>query len=151
MQYEALRSLSVVERVKSKYVITPENLPYFILPFDRVANVFMGSPLFVNEQLYFIQKRKQFGPKKTRFTDYLQGSDGTLLFTLDTTTCKTGYYPVGLQAEKSNLGTVEQKEIPIPIDTKFVLNSQGSTYNKQVWLLLLSLLQEKKLFSINST
>ena len=37
------------------------------------------------------------------------------------------------------------------IDTKFVLNSQGSTYNKQVWLLLLSLLQEKKLFSINST
>ena len=85
------------------------------LIFDRVANVFMGSPLFVNEQLYFIQKRKQFRPKKTRFTDYLQGSDGTLLFTLDTTTCKTGYYPVGLQAEKSNPGSVEQKEIPIPV------------------------------------
>lgn len=40
MHQETLKSLSVVERVKSKYVITPENLPYFILPIVNYIHEF---------------------------------------------------------------------------------------------------------------
>ncbi len=42
-------------------------------------------------------------------------------------------------------------ELSIPIDAKFVLNAQGSTYNKQIWLLLISILKTKKCFSVSST
>ena len=117
--------------------------------FDQIANLLMGLPLAATDHLR--RSKRKTTKKRYKFTDYLHGLDGTLLFSLNTTQSTPDHFPIGLQAERTNSFSSIQKDIPIPTDTTFILNSQGSTYNTEVWSLLVSILQESNCFSISST
>ncbi len=117
-------------------------ITHFML--NNVADTFMGLPLFMYD-------RKRSGSKlRIKFTDYIYGEDGTMLFSLKQECPEPNIYPVGLQADKGAHNGSGHPEFPK--GKAAILNAQGSTHNRAAWNITASaLLEIPDSFSIHAT
>lgn len=101
---------------------------------NEVADTIMGLPLSTYDYLHRDRNHGSSTRKPRRkFTDYMYGRDGTLIFGLENDMA-SDHHVIGLQADTAT-APEEQKNWDVIMDKKdyFVLNAQGSTYNKQAW------------------
>jgi hypothetical protein len=116
--------------------------------FNEVADLVMGLPLAFCDHLHGGRE------PRVKFTDYMYGRNGTLQFCFSPRNSNRQVYPIGLQADKGKADGSDRQfwEKEIPQDKPLVLNSQGSTYHKKIWLAVeAALIKTASCFSIHTT
>lgn len=126
------------------------------LLFNQVADTIMGLPLSTYDHLYRRKRKKDKVPFRKpgrRFTDYLYARDGTLIFGLTDDTTNKKQHTIGLQADRGDARAEQNVLIDnIPEGDVFILNAQGSTYNKKAWNIIANaLITLPHCFSVHAT